>query len=99
MDENRKYSVIGKVVEKLVSINGYERIVFHDFNRIDYAPDVESVIEVVTEKLKKKYSGGRFYEVVDFAVLQIDVYELKCERYDWDAHRRFNLEYKEEDWE
>lgn len=88
-----KYYAIGKVVAmQRGKGSGELRRKFYDFARNIYAENDERAFEVLKEALEKKhFRNTRYYDVVDFAVLQYDIYKCVREGYDWDAHRRTGM--------
>ena len=88
-----KYYAIGKVVVLQRPKDGGElRRKFYDFSRNIYAEDDEKVLDVLNEVMKKKhFRNTKYYDVVDFAVLQYDIYKCVKEGYDWDAHWRTGM--------
>lgn len=88
-----KFYVTGKVliVEK-TRYSGKIRNDYHDFDRIVYADSWQDAKEMVEEQLQNKYGKDtRYYEVVEFGVLSIDVFQLACEKYNWELHKRAGL--------
>lgn len=94
---NKMYRVTGKIVMVTESYgSGKRKSIIHEFNRTEYAPTLPEVIEVAKEKLEKKYGGDtRYYKLISFDVLQIDVFEFVYEEYNWDAHERAGLSIKD----
>lgn len=92
-----KFCAKGKVLNVQKSKgNGSVRNVFHDFDRIVYADSWQDVKEMVEEQTKSKYGRDtRYYEVISCDVLSLDVFKLEYEGYNWDAHRRAELEVNE----
>lgn len=88
-----KYYAIGKVVVMQRSKeNGEVKRKFYDFGRNIYAEDVDKAFDVLKGLMEKKhFRNTKFYDVVDFAVLQYDIYKLEREGYDWEAHKRVGM--------
>jgi len=93
----KKFYASGRVVVLCrAKSSGEIRRKFYDFSRNVYADDVDKAFEVLEEALRKKHvRNTAYYDVVDFAVLQFDIYRLENEGYDWAAHRRMGMSVEE----